>query len=472
MLDLLREALAAVIDGTEARSGPCPSFEAAELAQRAAAAFEPILPEVGSGTKALPRMARTLAEGAADPAMPWCTGHLHTPPLAVAVAADTVSGLLNASVDSWDQAPCASVIEGQLTEALARMVFPQESAPGAVMTTGGTDSTMTALLLAREHVLTVGDGPPQVVCGANAHHSVARAAWMLGLRPPVVVRCVRGRLDISHLAEVLKSLKSAVVVATAGTTDAGSLDALREVAELTRSHSAWLHVDAAYGGPALFSDDLKGRLSGVEQADTVSFDLHKFGWQPLAAGVLAARKATLFDPLAIRAEYLNADDDTAAGLPDLLRRSWRTSRPADAFKVAVTLQALGRKGMAALVEQCCHTATEVAEYVERHPTLRLWEQPELSTVLFRPRACDRPGVDGDQVLAALRRQLLTGTAVLGRARMPDRDGRERIWLKLTILNPHTTLADYKELFDLVATSASEQARSVGSPSSRGATNDD
>ncbi|MEU2718248.1 aminotransferase class V-fold PLP-dependent enzyme [Streptomyces sp. NPDC007205] len=455
MLDLLRPALMAVKAGTEARSGPCPSVDAADLAKKVTAACGPILPETGSGLEALPRMAQMLAEGAADPAMPWCAGHLHTPPLAVAVAADTVSALLNASLDSWDQAPCASVIEEQLTDALARMVFPRTSAPSAVMTTGGTDSTLTGLLLAREHAQTRGEGPLQVICGSNAHHSVARAAWMLGLRPPAVVRCPQGRLDISHLAETLSSLESAVVVATAGTTDAGIVDPLRDVAELTRSHRAWLHVDAAYGGPTLFSDALRHRLHGVEQADTVSVDLHKFGWQPLSAGMLAAREATLFAPLATRADYLNADDDTEAGLPDLLGRSWRTSRPADAFKIAVTLQAIGRRGMAALVEQCCRTATDVAGYIERHPGLRLWAQPELSTVLFRPLACDRLGDEGDRTLAALRRHLLAGTAVLGRARMPDQDDRERMWLKLTILHPHTTLTDYERLLDLVATSAAE-----------------
>ena len=97
-----------------------------------------------------------------------------------------------------------------------------------------------------------------------------------------------------------------------------------------------MHVDAAYGGGALFSDTRRGLLAGLDRADTVALDLHKLGWQPLAAGLLAVADGTLLAPLSLRAEYLNADDDTGAGLPDLLGRSFRTSRRPDAVKIATT----------------------------------------------------------------------------------------------------------------------------------------
>jgi len=395
-----------------------------------------LLPEHGVGpAAALGELTRLLTAGSVDPAHPWCAAHLHGPPLAVAAAADLVVSMLNPSLDSWDQAPMASELERELTAVLARLCFPGGT-PDAVITSGGTESNLLGLLLAREA------GARHVVCGPTAHHSVARAAWLLGLPTPTVVDIERpDRITLPDRA---------ILAATAGTTDSGAIDPLPELAALARRAGAWLHVDASYGGAALFSDRLAPLLDGLAGADSVAVDLHKFGWQPIAAGVLAAR-----DPITaldVRADYLNPDDDMAAGLPDLLGRSLRTSRRPDAFKIAVTLRALGRTGVAALVERCCRMAADLAAAVRRHDGLRLWAEPTLSTVLLRPSVADvHP--DGDELVAEVRRRLLNaGTAVLGRATL---DGE--VWLKLTLLNPEADLAGYLDLLDLVTTHAAELA---------------
>jgi L-2,4-diaminobutyrate decarboxylase len=389
-----------------------------------------ILPEHGIGeVRALEELSRLLAAGSVDPGHPWCAAHLHGPTLAVAAAADLVGSVLNPSMDSWDQAPVASELEREVTRALAGLCFPA-GRPDALLTSGGTESNLVGLLLARE------SGRTDVVCGANAHHSVARAAWLLGLPAPRVVATAAGRLRPEELTGLTDRT---VVVATAGTTDTGTVDPLPEIARAAARAGAWLHVDAAYGGGTLFSDRLAPLLAGVERADSVALDLHKFGWQPIAAGVLATREPVT--ALDVRADYLNAGDDTEAGLPDLLGRSVRTSRLPDCFKIAVTLRALGRAGLGALVEHCCDLAARVADEVERHPGLRLWGRPALSTLLVRPA--------GDAPVAAVRRRLLEdGTAVLGRATM---DGET--WLKLTLLHPRATLADYRGLLDLVDVTA-------------------
>ncbi|MYS06883.1 aspartate aminotransferase family protein, partial [Streptomyces sp. SID6041] len=120
---------------------------------------------------------------AADPAHPLCAAHLHTPPLALAAAADLAASALNPSMDSWDQAPAASALEALVTAALAAEVYPDAPHPDALVTTGGTESNQLALLLARERL-----GPTlRTVVGANAHHSFRRAAWLLGLPEPVVL---------------------------------------------------------------------------------------------------------------------------------------------------------------------------------------------------------------------------------------------------------------------------------------------
>ncbi|MGW7413676.1 pyridoxal-dependent decarboxylase [Streptomyces sp. NPDC054863] len=478
---ILRQLTGVVLDalaqGAVLRGGPLPAGGPAAVAAAARAACSPVLPERGTGAEeALRTVVRAVARGAADPADPYCVAHLHCPPLAVAAAADLAASALNPSMDSWDQAPAAGVVEDRVTDSLARLVYPSHPAPDALITSGGTESNLVALLLARERARAAGGYTVQVVCGANAHHSVGRAAWMLGLPTPAVVECRDGRILPAALDRVLAEYAGVplLVVATAGTTDEGLIDPLPEIGQVAGWHGAELHVDAAYGGPLLFSERLAPRLAGIEQAVSVTFDLHKLGWQPVAAGALAVADTRDVSPLAHRADYLNADDDTEAGLPDLLGRSIRTSRRPDALKIAVTLRALGREGLGALVEHCVETAEGFAAAVRAHPELRLRAgDPGISTVLFRPVAADAlPGEAGDAVVAGVRRRLLEeGRAVLGRAVAVDSDdadggavgggdGKPRLWLKVTLLHPQTQAADLEGLLKLVAEAAAVEAAVV------------
>ncbi|MFF7880380.1 pyridoxal phosphate-dependent decarboxylase family protein [Streptomyces sp. NPDC020794] len=430
---LLDTVLDALREGGEARGGPLPAGGPESVARRVRDAVGDVLPEQGT-EDALRVLVRALAEGAADPADPLCAAHLHCPPLAVATAADLAASALNPSMDSWDQAPAASELEALVTRALAQEI----GAGDALVTTGGTESNQLALLLAREAHAGV-----RLIHGANAHHSLPRAAWLLGLPDPVVVPAPAGTMDLAALDEALTELQglrgSLLVAATAGTTDAGLIDPLPDIADLCEAHGTRLHIDAAYGGGLLFSDHHRGKLHGLDRAHTVTLDLHKLGWQPVAAGLLVVKDPHDLDVLSHRADYLNADDDTEAGLPDLLGRSLRTTRRPDILKVAVTLKTLGRAGLGALVDQVCARAVELADLVEAHPGFELYDPPTLSTVLFRPAEAS------DEAVAAVRRTLLhEGRAVLGRALLDD-----RLWLKATLLNPHTRPGDLAALLKLV-----------------------
>jgi L-2,4-diaminobutyrate decarboxylase len=451
---LVEVALAAVAAGGRDRGGPIPAGGPAAVAQAVRAACPDVLPDTGRGAEAaLAAVVRAAAAGAADPGEPLCAAHLHGPPLALAAAADLAASMLNPSLDSWDQAPAASEVERLVTAAIAGLAYPGRPAADALVTTGATESNLVALLLARERAAT----PVQLVCSTEAHHSVPRAAWLLGLPRPVLVPAQDGRLHPADLAAALDRTPGPhLVVATAGTTARGRLDPLDAIADVAAAYRAWLHVDAAYGGGLLFSATRRALLAGLDRADSVALDLHKLGWQPLAAGLLAVADGQLLDPLSIRADYLNAEDDAEAGLPDLLGRSIRTSRRPDALKMAVTMAALGRAGLGDLVDRCCAAAAAAAAQIRARPGLRLLAEPELSTVLFRPVAADRlDPAAGDELVAAVRRALLsTGRAVLGRAAVtePGRPGHQ-LWLKLTLLNPHVTDPDLTRLLDLVEAAA-------------------
>ncbi|MFF7951807.1 pyridoxal phosphate-dependent decarboxylase family protein [Streptomyces griseorubiginosus] len=440
---LLDTVLDALEEGTRLRGGPLPAGGPPKVAERLRAAVGDVFPDEGD-PEALRHLVRALAEGAADPSHPLCAAHLHCPPLPVAAAADLAVSVLNPSMDSWDQAPAASELESLVTRALAEEVYadafrgagncaPSPHRPDALITTGGTESNQLALLLARE---TLGPGA-RLVCGENAHHSLPRAAWLLGMPAPIIVPTPHGTLVPAALEAIPHG--PLLIAATAGTTDAGLIDPLPDIAALCAQRGARLHIDAAYGGGLLLSPRHRAKLTGIETAATVTLDLHKLGWQPVAAGLLAVRAGQDLPALNHRADYLNADDDTEAGLPDLLGRSLRTTRRPDVLKIAVTLKTLGRAGLAALVDQVCSTAQEFAALVERHPGFELHEPPTISTVLFRPAGAT------DDAVAAVRRQLLAdGHAVLGRARAAN-----RLWLKATLLNPTTQPEHLTALLHLV-----------------------
>ncbi|MFI5981067.1 pyridoxal phosphate-dependent decarboxylase family protein [Streptomyces sp. NPDC051555] len=466
--DALRPLLDTVLDalttGAAARGGPLPAGGPDAVTARVRAALGDVLPAHGHGDhEALRTLVHVLAAGAADPADPLCAAHLHGPPLAVAAAADLAASALNPSLDSWDQAPAASAIEALVTRALAAELYgtphpqgphpdatrpdaphPHAPHPDALVTTGGTEANQLALLLARERHRAA--GPLTVLHGANAHHSVPRAAWLLGLPAAIEIPTPTGTLHPADLDAALTLARRGrpgpvplLVTATAGTTDAGLIDPLDALADVCARHGADLHVDAAYGGTLALSPRHRPLLSGLDRARSITLDLHKLGWQPVAAGLLAVPDSALLAPLAHQADYLNATDDTEAGLPDLLGRSLRTTRRPDVLKIAVTLRALGRDGLARLIDGTCAAAQQLARLIDAHPGFELHAPPTISTVLFRPVPTD------DAALAATRRTLLQGgRAVLGRA---TADGR--LWLKATLLNPHTTTGDLATLLTLL-----------------------
>ncbi|MFI6694683.1 pyridoxal phosphate-dependent decarboxylase family protein [Streptomyces sp. NPDC050433] len=467
---LVREVLGALAEGAARRGGPVAAGTPAENVAAVAEALN-----AARGGAALGRLTELLAHGSADPADPACAAHLHCPPLAVAVAADLAVSALNPSQDSWDQAPAATALETQLLEELADMLGYDPAEAAGVLTSGGTESNLMGLMLARDRVLGAATGRqiemtgvprvgvgagaagarPRILASAAAHFSVQRAAALLGLGEDSVIPVAvdaQLRMKPRALADALarcveRGQLPVAIVATAGTTDTGAIDPLRECAELAAEYGAWLHVDAAYGGGALLSDRLAPLLDGIELADSVSLDWHKLGWQPAAAGIFLVRKSETYASLARRAVYLNPADDEEAGYPSLLGLSLRTTRRADAFKIAVTLRTLGREGLGRLVDACHELAVAGARAVAAHPRLELHGEPALTAFLFRYVPGD--ATRADRVNAALRRRLLReGGAVVGRTELPG-EGPGRVRLKLTLLNPHTTVVEVERLLRVV-----------------------
>jgi L-2,4-diaminobutyrate decarboxylase len=246
-----------------------------------------------------------------------------------------------------------------------------------------------------------------------------------------------GELDADSLAVIL--------LVCAGSTDFGWVDPLPELAQVARRHDVWLHADAAYGGGALFSDRLRPMFEGIAEADSVTLDLHKFGWTPASAGVFLVKREADLVHLSAQQTSLNAPDDAAEGFIGRYGSSIQATRRCDALKIAATLGTYGRQGIGEMVDTCHDLATTAAARVEREPRLELAAVPVLSTVLFRYLPAD--GADPDVFNSALRRELMRqGKAMLARVYL-KRNGVRRVFLKLMLLNPSTDPAELDAVID-------------------------
>lgn len=410
-------------------------------------------------------MSRIVNDTGIDLAHPFSAAHLQPPVLEVAVDADRLASASNASMDTYDSGPGTLEVERWVISSMAHLAEMPETSEG-VMTPGGTMSNLLGLMLARDAAAAAHGHDirqrgvaallrPTVFCSELAHFSVQRACAALGLGEDAVVMVPadehhRMRVDVLK-SELERPDRTAVaVVATAGTTDFGSIDPLPEIADAAASRGVWLHVDAAYGFGALFSERLSPLVAGISRADSVTLDLHKLGWVPAAASVLLVRDPRSFRSTDRTVDYLIPHDDVDAGLEGLLGRSLQTTRRADCLKVAATLQAYGTTGLGDMVDSCHDLANVAARAIDADPRLELVVDPTLTTVLFRCRTA--AGADPDELQARVRRELLTsGRALIGRTRMRVTNDRpERVVLKLTLINPTTDPTDIAALVDLVA----------------------
>ncbi len=467
--DTIPELLAAAL-ASRSQRGPLPAGAPSDVLAAVHDALGPIrIPQQGIGERqAIAHLGKLLSGYGIDLAHPRAAAHLQAPPLAIAVAADALASFENASLDTYDSGPAAIAVEQWVVRCLSNLAKLGPQASG-VFTPGGSISNLLGLLLARDAAAQRNDtdaryegvsrlSRPVVFCSEVAHFSIERACAALGMGERAVRKVqtdARHRMLPSHLERTLAELTSdetpVAIVATAGTTDFGSIDPLSEVAAIAARHEVWLHVDAAYGFGALFSERLSTKVSGLELADSITLDLHKLGWQPAATSLVLVRNDSSFSALEREVAYLNPSDDSAAGLDGLLGRSLQTTRRADALKVAATFLACGRSGLGALVERCHDLALHAQRTIFLLRDLELVSTVELTTVVFRykpqTRAEHRDGERDDWVNAAIRRCLLQeGTALLGRtrARCGIADG-ERTCLKLTLLNPTARAADVDDL---------------------------
>ncbi|WP_433571408.1 pyridoxal phosphate-dependent decarboxylase family protein [Streptomyces sp. CA-251247] len=385
---------------------------------------------------------------------PRYLGHLNCPVVIPAVLGEAVLSAVNSSLDTWDQSAGGTLIERRLIDWTAQRIGLGEAADG-VFTSGGTQSNLQALLLARQEAKTTDLDRLRIFSSECSHFSVQKSATLLGLGPEAVVSVPVDRdkrMQTFFLAAELErcareGLVPMAIVATAGTTDFGSIDPLPEIAELAQQYSTWMHVDAAYGCGLLASPTRRHLLDGIERADSVTVDYHKSFFQPVSSSAVLVRDAATLSHATYHADYLNPRRTVEERIPNQVDKSLQTTRRFDALKLWMTLRVMGADGVGSLFDEVCDLAATGWEILAADPRYDVVVQPQLSTLVYRyipeavtsPTEIDRANLYARKALFASGEAVVAGTKVNGRQ-----------YLKFTLLNPETTADDIVAVLDLIA----------------------
>jgi glutamate/tyrosine decarboxylase-like PLP-dependent enzyme len=441
---------------------------AAPLAvDRAAAAFgaEP-LPATGAGaTAALAELAAAGLPGATRSAGPRFFHFVTGGSTPAALAADWLASAIDQNSFSWVSSPLGSRVE-RVALGWLKELFELPAGWGAVLTTGATMANFTALAAARrwwagEHGVDVDErgweGLPAlpVLTSGYVHTSVVKALAMLGVGRGSVRRLsadTTGRLDLDGLRGALRQLRGrpALLVATAGEVNAGDFDPIDELTRLRDRYGGWLHVDGAFGLFARLAPEAARLAAGVERADSVIADGHKWLNVPYESGFAFVRDpGYLAAAFTAGAPYLVTEDRPAWGFlgPEMSRR-------ARSLATWATLSAYGRSGYRAMVERHLALARRVGERVEAAPELELLAPVRLNVVCFRLHP---PGLDDERELDELNARVGAAVVVDGRVYFGTTVYRGHVCFRPAIVNWLTTERDVDLIVSTTRELAAEKA---------------
>ncbi len=324
---------------------------------------------------------------------------------------------------------------------------------GGLFTSGGSAATVDALVAAREAA-----GHPErmaVYMSDQSHSSVVRAAMIIGVRPEhvrMVPSDPQSRLDLDALARTVTAdravgLRPIAVCANAGAPSTGAIDPLEDAAEYCKRESIWLHVDAAYGGFAIVTDEGKQLLRGIERADSIGLDAHKWFFQPYEAGCLMVKDlSTLERVFSVRHDILQ-DTIWGANHPNVADRGLQLSRSFRALKVWMSVQVFGMAAFRQAVGQGMDLAARAEGYVRSSPVLEVLSAASLGVVCFRvnPAQADC----SEETLEQINKSVLARLFWEDPAFVSSTLVRGVFALRLCIVNHSTSWNDVRETLETV-----------------------
>ncbi len=447
-VDMLVDRLTAVAERPVIRRADRPEMERRlrEPPPEAAHGFDEILGRLG--TDVLP-FASVTGHPRYFAFIPGC-------PTWPASLGDLIASVSNIENSSWLESAGPSELELVVLDWFKEWIGYPAEAEG-VLVSGGSAANMTALACAREALLGAMSERVVVYVSDQAHSSVARAARVLGFRPEqvrVLPTDERFRMRPDALVDAMDAdlragLRPLFVSASAGSTNTGAVDPLPQLAEICKERGAWLHVDGAYGGFAALTERGERLLQGMELADSVTLDPHKWLYQPFECGCLLVRRGHyLREAFEITPDYLK-DTEVLAREVNFADRGVQLSRMCRALKLWVSLKYFGVAAFRRAIDRSLDLAREAQARIENSSELELLVPATLGVVCFRRRF---EGVDDEDELARLNAGLVEGLTASDEGHMSSTRLRGRYALRMCILNHTTTSDDVHRVLDWIEAS--------------------
>jgi aromatic-L-amino-acid/L-tryptophan decarboxylase len=373
-------------------------------------------------------------------------GFIPGPSNYVGALAAALSSGLNPGMATWLESAGPIALELRTVDWLRELVGLPATG-GGLFVSGGSEANLTALAVARDRKAGGRLGDAVVYCSRETHSSVERATRILGLAPARLRKIPvdeRYRMSPARLEEALArdhrdGLHPFAVVANAGTTSTGAVDPLDSIAGICLRDGLWLHVDAAYGGAALLTAEGRERLAGIEKADSVALDPHKWLFQPFETGCLVVRDRELLrESFEMRPEYLKGAEGTDEE-PNPSDHGMKLSRQFNALKLWMSLSVFGVAAFRRAVQKGLDQARTAEALLRESAEWEVVTPAELGIVTFRfaPEGLARERVDELQPLL-VRDLTEDGFAFLSQTTLAGRPV-----LRLCTINPRTTVEDLR-----------------------------
>ena len=410
-------------------------------------------PENGRpAAEVLEHAARQILPVAARIDHPRFFGFIPSSPTWPGVLADFMVAGYHVNQCTWLTSSGPSQLELVVLDWVRRWVGYPETA-GGLFTSGGSAASVDAFVAAREEA-----GHPEratVYMSDQSHSAHLRAARIVGVRPECV-RMIpvdrRFRLDMEALARAVADDRTAgfhpiAVCANAGAASTGAIDPLEAMADFCEAEGIWLHVDAAYGGFAMVTEEGKGLLRGIERADSIGLDAHKWFFQPYEAGLLLVKElGALERAFAVKHDVLQ-DTVWGANHPNFSDRGLQLSRSVRALKVWVSIQTFGMAAFRSAVSRGMELASRAESYVRESPDLEIANPASLGIVCFRVRPAG-PDLD-EEALNEVNKTVLARVFWDDRAFISSTSLGGTFALRLCIVNHTTTWVDVRETLEAV-----------------------
>lgn len=364
------------------------------------------------------------------------------------LAGAVLSDIYNLNVGGFGNAPSAGIIEEKLIKWMGSLAGFDDNC-GGLFTSGGSLSNLSACIAARENLLSEDEYPIGVAyCSDQTHSSVKKGLKLMGLRKnniKIIPSDDEFRIDVNKLEkqiqeDINKGYKPFLIIGSIGTTNTGSIDPLIELGKIKDKYNMWLHVDGAFGGSILFSDIYRNFAKGIENADTLSWDTHKWAMQSYASSCLIAKdKKKLVKVFAEHPEYL--EDVINEEHTDGWDLGIEMSRPARYIKLWFTVQAMGTDLLSDVVDYSFYNAKVALREINKYPDLEITSPMQCATITFRYAPKDIDSSRYDELQSEISKTIIES----GYAYVVTTTIKNMKVLRLNMINGNTTDLDIIEV---------------------------